>query len=350
MRVPRWLVCTLIFSVPALSDARPTRMSLILEPGTAPGSATLDKLVLAGDASADVEEVIHRAVLRALSDRGVRVTEPPESAPGPCTDDTCASVLAREAGVDYVIGGQILMAERNYELTLELHEGGTGRLVATRQASCPICSMPEVEEAAAGVAAELVAELKPLAPPTPPPKLTITSEPSGAMVFVDGAIVGTTPFDQELDAGEHRVEIKKEGYVDQATTVTIDPESPPAPLSIALVASSGRTSSVLSPVGWALIGAGGTALVSGVALLALDGRPYRNACDGADVDAMGRCRYQYNTLGVGIAGLAAGVALAGTGVALVVVDRRRSGGGKKSATASLRLSPNPQGLTLSGRF
>ena len=43
-------------------------------------------------------------------------------------------------------------------------------------------------------------------------RLTITSEPAGADIEVDGSFVGSTPSSIDLAAGEHRIIVKKPGY------------------------------------------------------------------------------------------------------------------------------------------
>ena len=160
MLVPGWLAGTLIFTAMAHTsiagvDAQPAATDG--SQGAAQGSALLDRLAITGDASNDIEDVVRKAILRGLSGQGVRTVEPPAdvAAAGPCTDAACTAARARAAGSDFVVSGKVLVSERSYEVTLELHEGKDGRLLATRRASCPICSVPEVEKAAADVAGEL---------------------------------------------------------------------------------------------------------------------------------------------------------------------------------------------------
>jgi hypothetical protein len=53
--------------------------------------------------------------------------------------------------------------------------------------------------------------------------LTITSEPSGAEVMVDGEPLGTTPLDlTNVSMGEHTVEITKEGYLPVLVNTTVN--------------------------------------------------------------------------------------------------------------------------------
>lgn len=53
-------------------------------------------------------------------------------------------------------------------------------------------------------------------------RLTVESATPGAVVFVDGREVGPTPLrDDELEAGEHAVEIRAEGHISYTRTVTV---------------------------------------------------------------------------------------------------------------------------------
>jgi hypothetical protein len=53
--------------------------------------------------------------------------------------------------------------------------------------------------------------------------LTISSDPSGAGVWVDGEPQGTTPLDlTNVSAGEHSIEITKEGYLPAVVNTTVN--------------------------------------------------------------------------------------------------------------------------------
>lgn len=52
--------------------------------------------------------------------------------------------------------------------------------------------------------------------------LSITSDPPGATVYVDGEVVGQTPLTiDQLPAGDHRVKIVKAGYLENGRVVTV---------------------------------------------------------------------------------------------------------------------------------
>lgn len=353
MLVPGWLASTLLLSATATArvagaDAQAARDGSAPVSGAAEasvGSAALDELVLAGDASKDIEGVIRKALVRGLKTQGVRMLELPVGvASKPCTDSSCAATRAKAVGADFLVTGRVQVSERNYEVTLELHDGQDGRILATRSASCPICSVPEVDAAVADVAAAIVADFHKSDVQT----FTITAEPEGALVYIDGALAGPAPLRQGVAPGEHRIEVKRDGYHDAARTVVFGPDTDAGALSFRLVP---RRSSATVPMalGWAAVGLGAAALLTGVALLAVDERPYKGLCEGEYMDAFGRCRFQYDTLGGGVAGVVVGAALLGGGAALLILDRKRRGPGPR-ASARVRLGVDPRGIQLTGRF
>lgn len=83
--------------------------------------------------------------------------------------------------------------------------------------------------------------------------LSVSSDPSGAQVFVDGEIMGVTPLTlQTIAEGEHTVILRMEGFFDHTETVIITPEG--ATVSVTLIPASGASGRMgLSPL--ALLGA-----------------------------------------------------------------------------------------------
>ncbi|WP_297510514.1 PEGA domain-containing protein [Thermococcus sp.] len=54
--------------------------------------------------------------------------------------------------------------------------------------------------------------------------LTLTSDPEGAAVFIDGKQAGTTPLEKhKLPAGQHQIVVKKHRYTEENFTITIEP-------------------------------------------------------------------------------------------------------------------------------
>ena len=53
--------------------------------------------------------------------------------------------------------------------------------------------------------------------------LEFVSEPVGAEIFLDGNVVGRTPYTSEVIAGKHEIEFRKEGYYPATQSTTVEP-------------------------------------------------------------------------------------------------------------------------------
>jgi serine/threonine protein kinase len=53
--------------------------------------------------------------------------------------------------------------------------------------------------------------------------LEFVSEPVGAEIFLDGNVVGRTPYTSEVAAGKHEIEFRKEGYYPATQSTTVEP-------------------------------------------------------------------------------------------------------------------------------
>ncbi len=58
-------------------------------------------------------------------------------------------------------------------------------------------------------------------------KMAITSNPSGANIYVDNEFIGTTPLTENIVYGPHTVSAKLEGYIDLSIPINIDDEIRP---------------------------------------------------------------------------------------------------------------------------
>jgi hypothetical protein len=55
--------------------------------------------------------------------------------------------------------------------------------------------------------------------------LSVTSDPTGAAVYVDGDYVGRTPISvPRVPAGDHRVRVVKDGYLENARVIKLTPD------------------------------------------------------------------------------------------------------------------------------
>jgi PKD repeat protein len=71
------------------------------------------------------------------------------------------------------------------------------------------------------------------------PALTVASNPIGAAVYVDGKAVGETPVQLKVAAGDHRVKVVKDGYLDNSRVVSVV-AGRPSRLSVNLTPDAGQ--------------------------------------------------------------------------------------------------------------
>ncbi len=57
---------------------------------------------------------------------------------------------------------------------------------------------------------------------TPTGTIRVTTTPSGARIWLDGAAAGESPADVEADPGPHRVEVELDGYTRAGVTITVE--------------------------------------------------------------------------------------------------------------------------------
>src|SRR5690349_10512675 len=97
---------------------------------------------------------------------------------------------------------------RDYVIRFELFDA-SGTSVAKAESSCDICAETE---AAAQTGKDLAAFLAANATAAAGTSVRITSEPAGATVVIDGAEVGTTPYEAAIEPGPHSIALRHDGY------------------------------------------------------------------------------------------------------------------------------------------
>ena len=250
--------------------------------------------------------------------------------PPPCVGGACK---ADEPRLSVVIDG----VERDYTLDWELADP---RLDAplTLESTCELCSLVDLEEQLAADLGSLCTRFNSLE--AAPGRIRVTSDPSGAVVRVDGRRVGKTPWVGELPPGEHVVELRAPGYVDEGRTlVTVPGVEESEHVELMAMVRSEVDQRPYWPA-WTSLGFGVALGLAGTALIAIDGKEWGARCTGSNVDENGHCAFVYATAPLGIALAAVGAASFGTGVGLMVwAQRGRERGGARAA-----------GLSLSGSF
>ncbi len=253
-----------------------------------------------------------------------------------CNDPACYQQIATETGTTQLIGASIVQDGPDYKVSAFVVDGTTGDTFVTADGVCEICGMQELEEMVEGLAARLRSKLGNVVLPS---ALRVSSEPSGAHVYVDGIDAGVTPVEVAVEPGTHEVELHHEGYRSFSTTEEVGAEG-----TVEVSYTLKKNANIPAWLPWTAIGVGSGALVSGIVLIAIDGNEIKRNCN-ADID--GRCEFVHKTLPGGVVLTVAGVAAIGTGAALAIV-RRRNGKPKPRVEANAWL--HMPGLSISGRF
>ena len=105
----------------------------------------------------------------------------------------------------------------------------------------------ELEVTGEGQRQRLSAELTPNWAP-----VSLSSQPAGAQVLVDGSPAGTTPAELEVEAGERLIELRLAGYNAWREAVTVLADQPVQLPVVAMVQADGRVELVTDPPGAAV--------------------------------------------------------------------------------------------------
>jgi hypothetical protein len=210
------------------------------------------------------------------------------------------------------------------DLAVELVDAKTTSVIARVEGQCDMCGAAEATEliASLGTALSRRAELQTQAPPT----LRVVSDPPGATVMLDGAVIGATPLEIPASSGEHVLRISHAGRVEQTRTIDLVDgvtESVAVTLAHASTAPAARRTKRWA-LGWAAAGTGALGMTIGAALIGIDGRPIRSKCTGSNVDGDGTCRWNHSSMVPGVVLGTIGVGLLATGVSLLVIEKRRT--------------------------
>jgi hypothetical protein len=169
--------------------------------------------------------------------------------------------------------------------------------------------------------------------------LKVTSRPEGATVFVEGTIVGVTPFQHTLLPGKHAIAVEKTGFSRGEDELEC-PAGSLQNLSFGLTEGGGavvhkeketpppRKSPALKIAGVVLIVAGAAGIGAGAAELYLDGRGTCNLAAGQT-----QCPEVYDTKLAGGVLVGVGAAAAVAGVVTLIVDAVRKPPATNAAAA-----------------
>lgn len=148
--------------------------------------------------------------------------------------------------------------------------------------------------------------------------ISVTSNPPGARVRIDGRWIGMTPLQQEVFSGTRVIEVECEKYVTQQQKVAIE-SGDTATVQAALVR---LPSAPLPRPLWRLV-SGGILIGGGLLTMGFGGAALgiHGTCQDSSKDAA-TCSPYYNTQGVGIGLLSAGAILTAGGALMIAIPSR----------------------------
>ncbi len=282
--------------------------------GQEPGPGVwVPPVVVQGEAPVAAGGRLDEAVRKGVERHRLPAVDGPLERQPPCSDAACWAERTRAAGAAYVVVVRARIRDRDYGFDLELRDGRTGNVLESATPRCDVCGLDEVAELLQDQVALLVD--RGLARARAQPVLVVRSDPPGARILVDGDDRGPAPQTLTLRPGVHTIRLEHPGYNPVQQEVRLAPgvrtETRLALLPVLVSDGGGRRAQI---GGGVLVGAGTLALGAGWTLLALDGRPNRARCSGANVDADGDCRFVYRTKWGGAVALAVGAAALSAGV------------------------------------
>lgn len=257
---------------------------------------------------------------------------------GSCEKQSCYDKVREGSGATHIVRATVVNKNRDYLLKIDLIDAKSGTVVSLED-RCEICGSEEVGKSLDSQGALLQTRLA--AQGKGPAVLFLETAPSGAIVFIDGEAVGTTPLERPVLEGTHKLRISLNGYVAEERELTfVNGVREDLKLPLQRVPGNPRTRAL----GAAGLATGVVGLVAGVVLVALDDKEYKANCEGENKDFMNRCRYVYATAPLGAVLIGAGAILGTLGA--VALHRHRGAGPAKKERAFVV----PTGLGVMGRF
>ncbi|MBL4687443.1 MAG: hypothetical protein JKY37_22800 [Nannocystaceae bacterium] len=242
---------------------------------------------------------------------------------GEGADDSCWTSLATQRDAAFIIAARVSRSDRDYFIRLEVVSAASGQIVASTEQPCELCGLAEVGRLLEDIAGTIAARVDALA--SARTVVLFTSAPAGALVKLDGEVLGTMPLSHEVNAGPHQAEAALADHVTQTRSFRAEPGVDQT-LRFELAPRPTTDRTVLPAIGWASLGVGVAAVGAGGFLLAIHNKPVSSNCSGENVNAAGVCKFQRDTRAGGISLVAGGAVAVIAGVAIAIVARKHHRG------------------------
>lgn len=354
----------------AAADGRPFAVVAPAEQG---GKLAILPLQVEGGLSETDQAELTKALISGLQRGGFGVVAPDEvlaadAQAKSCDNAVCYKNIAARTGAAYVVRAAITVRDRDYTVKVELLAGADGKRLAETQDGCEICGVVDASGLIDSAAATLRLKLDALS--KGPASVKLASNPKGAIVTIDGKVVGTTPLDRPVIPGKHLIRVDLDGYISIEREVTFV-EGVGEDLNFTLEKLPSRLPG--RRWGYVSLGFGVASLGGAIAFGVLDEKPYRlgGACNTAynpdnpddpynmigedySVTSDAECARLWRTEPIAIPLAVVGGALLTLGIAILVNSRQKTVKDKPKAVAEQRSRPRVGvgfgSVSLSGRF
>lgn len=319
--------------------------------------AAILPVAVEGELSEVDKETLTGELVEGLRRGAFEVVPPPDvlkadSSAAGCADKDCFVRVAKATRATHLVRAKVVVRDRDYDVKVELVDGKTGAIVAKSEEGCEICGVVDAGSLMGSAAATLRTKLDALA--KGPSVLTVKSEPVGAEVRIDGEIVGVTPLERPIIPGDRVVRVSKEGFITIEREVTVV-EGVAEEVSFGLEKVPNRLPK--RPWGFVSLGLGIAGVGVAATFAALEDKPYKvgKACDGSNMDDVGRCRKLWDTEWIVFGTSLAAATLVTLGVAVLLTSSKSRAKGSKATKAkkrkaNARVGIGPGSLVLRGRF
>lgn len=258
-----------------------------------------------------------------------------------CDKKQCWEKLRKGTQATHIVRTKVAIKNRDYAIKLELVSAEDGAVIVSTEDRCEICGVEEVANLLDSQGALLQTRLSTMG--KGPPVLVIDTKPAGALVYVDGEVVGETPLERAVPEGAHKVRVSLSGHVAEERELSFVP-GVREQVTLELQRTPGNPKRRI--LGGVALGGGIVLLGAAIGLLAIKPFPFKGQCSGMDVDADGDCKYLFDTRWGGAALAAAGASLVTLGIVALIRNR----GPKKAKKKADQAFVLPAGLGVFGRF
>lgn len=262
---------------------------------------------------------------------------------GNCDRQSCYDRVRANSGATHILRTTVVAKNRDFILKLDLIDAKTGEVVLSEGETCEICGSTELVTLLDSQGALLQTRLAAMG--SGPAVLVLDTRPSGALVFIDGEVVGTTPLERPVLEGSHKIRVSLNGYVAEERELTLV-NGAREEVELSLQRTPGNPKS--RALGAAGLAGGLVMLGAGIALVALDDAPYKKTCVGDGIDAQGDCKSLYGTGPLGSVLIGVGAILGTIGTVALIRNRGAKQG--ERAAKKERAAIVPTGLGIAGRF